>query len=102
LDRFLVANALPTWDRAATEAKLFTARLASSSRTVVEGYLNAPSEKVLAISQTSRRAFWWAGGELALMRQKSRDACEQKTGESCTIVMENFDLVGLDVQASVR
>jgi len=102
LDRFLVTNALPTWDRPATEAKLFTARLATSSRTVVEGYLAAPSEKVLAISQTTRRAFWWAGGELALMRQKSRAACEQKTGEPCAIVMENFELVGVDVQASVR
>jgi hypothetical protein len=93
---------LPTWDRAAAEAKLAAARIAPISRSVVETYLAAPSEKVLAVSQSSRRAFWWAGGDLVSMRQKSREACEQKTGETCAIVMENFEMVGRDVHASIN
>lgn len=102
LDRFLLARGLPTWDRAAAEAKLATARIAPISRSVVETYLAAPSEKVLAVSQSSRRAFWWAGGDLVSMRQKSREACEQKTGETCAIVMENFEMVGRDVHANIN
>jgi len=102
LDQFLIAQALPTWDRAALEARMATSRLGSSARPVIEGYLAAPTEKVLAVSQSTHRLFWWAGGELAAMRQKSLDACEQKTSEPCAVVLENFAPTGNAPQASVH
>lgn len=102
VDEFLAAHTLPTWDRSATEAKLFATRIATTSRGVIESYLAAPSEKVLAISQKTHRAYWWAGGELAQMRERSQESCEQKTGEPCMILMENFRMIGAGAQASVR
>jgi len=102
VDEFLTTHALPTWDRNGTEAKLFATRVAATSRSVIESYLAAPSEKVLAISQKTRRAYWWAGGELGQMRERSQESCEQKTGEPCTILMENFQMIGAGAQASAQ
>jgi len=102
VDEFLAAHALPTWDRNGTEAKLFATHVAATSRNVIESYLAAPSEKVLAISQKTHRAYWWAGGELGQMRERSQESCEQKTSEPCTILMENFQMIGAGAQASAQ
>ena len=94
LDAFLLANRLPTWDRAALEAKMRTVLNVDSSRAAIETYLAAPAPKALAMARTSRKVSWWAGGkDLATMREKSITACEQKNSEPCTVVLENFDLV---------
>jgi dienelactone hydrolase len=94
LDAFLLANRLPTWDRAALEAKIRTVLNVDTSRASIETYLAAPSPKALAMARTSRKFSWWAGGkDLAAMRQKSIADCEQKNSEPCTVVLENFDLV---------
>ena len=94
LDAFLVANKLPTWDRAALEAKMRTVLNVDSSRAAIETYLAAPAPKALAMARTSRKVSWWAGGkDLATMRQKSVAACEQKNSEPCIVVLENFDVV---------
>lgn len=100
LDRFLAAHALPTWDRGKVETRIAALPIGQASRPVIETYLAAPTEKVLAISQSSRRVFWWAGGDLVAMRQKSLESCQKQTGERCSVVMENFGLPGADVQVS--
>jgi dienelactone hydrolase len=94
LDAFLVANKLPTWDRAALEAKLKVVLGPDPLRPAVESYLAAPGPKALAVSRTSRKVAWWGGGtDLETVRQKSVAECEQRHSEPCVVIVENFDLV---------
>jgi pimeloyl-ACP methyl ester carboxylesterase len=94
LDRFLVAHALPTWDRGRLEAAIDGLRLRLSAGSAVRTYLTAPSEKVLVRSRSGRGISWWAGGDIAVMRHRSVQACEEKFHEPCAVVMENFSVVG--------
>lgn len=93
LDQFLIANALPTWDPGRVQASLDRLSIASASRTAIDTYLSAPSEKVLAMARSGRGVYWWAGGDLTAMRQKSLQACEQQYREPCAVVIENFSVV---------
>jgi pimeloyl-ACP methyl ester carboxylesterase len=94
LDRFLVAHALPTWDRGRIQAAIDRLRLRSGTQPVLQTYLMAPSEKVLARTRSGRGVSWWAGGDIAVMRHRSVQACEEKFHEPCAVVMENFSVVG--------
>ena len=42
--------------------------------------------------------FWRARADLMNVRQKSIELCQQRTGETCDIVMENFE----PIDASAR
>jgi pimeloyl-ACP methyl ester carboxylesterase len=101
LDRFLLAHAWPTWDRARVEAALARLRPGLRSIPTVETYLMAPSEKVLARARSGRGVTWWAGGDMAAMREKSVVACEQQFHEPCAVVMENFSVIG-DAPSAAR
>jgi pimeloyl-ACP methyl ester carboxylesterase len=89
LDRFLRAHGAPTWDPGPIES---AARgLTPAARRVLETYLSAPTEKALSISRTKGLArFWSAVPDLATARQKSREQCEQESGERCDVLFENF------------
>jgi pimeloyl-ACP methyl ester carboxylesterase len=93
LDQFLVANALPTWDQARLQASIDRLSIALASQPTITTYLSAPSEKVMAVSRSGRGVYWWAGGDLPSMRQKSLQACEEKYREPCAVAIENFSAV---------
>jgi dienelactone hydrolase len=98
LDAFLLANGLPTWDRAALEARIKSVINIEASRAALDGYLAAPAPKALAMSRKSGKLAWRAGGkDIDTMRQQSVADCEQKNEQPCTIVLENFDLVGAGI-----
>jgi dienelactone hydrolase len=94
LDRFLRARQLPTWNR---EPFLTLSRqLAPEPQRVLVRFLDAPTEKAMAISRSGQLARWW-GGEATLdtARQKSQQACERAAGEPCDVLAENFRPVSL-------
>ena len=93
LDRFLRANRLPTWDMAGFEQALGAERVVRNDRAIVERYFALPGDKVLARSISGKKLYWFAGGELAQMRQKAVENCEKEAGEPCPILFENFDLM---------
>jgi hypothetical protein len=45
------------------------------------------------MARSGRGVYWWAGGDLTAMRQKSLQACEQQYREPCAVVIENFSVV---------
>jgi hypothetical protein len=94
LDRFLIANALPTWNRAVLELKIRSALRSDARQPIIQSYLAAPSEKVLAMSRSGRKVSWSAGGALEAARQKSLDNCEQQAKEPCLVMLENFEVIG--------
>lgn len=59
----------------------------------MERYFALPGDKVLARSISGKKLYWFAGGELAQMRQKAVENCEKEAGEPCAILFENFDLI---------
>ena len=93
LDRFLIANALPTWNRAVLELKIRTALRSDTRQPIIQSYLAAPSEKVLAMSRSGRKVSWSAGGALETARQKSLENCEQQAKEPCMVMLENFEVI---------
>lgn len=94
LDRFLRAQALPTWDPRPLEA--FASQFDPKVRSVLDRYLSAPTEKVLSISRGKRTA-WFSGGreDLPSARQKSLEECERHSAERCEVLVENFRSHGL-------
>lgn len=94
LDRFLMANALPTWNRGALEARVAEQGLAVTSRPAIQSYYDAPGEKVMSVSTLTRRVYWWADKELDLARSRSVERCEKVSREPCKVMIENFELVG--------
>jgi len=89
LDRFLRAHGVPTWDPGPIEAT--AGRLAPSARQVLQTYLSAPTEKAFSISRRKGLArFWSAVADLETARQKSREQCEQDSGERCDVLFDDF------------
>ncbi len=94
LDRFLIANALPTWNRGVLEARVAEQGLAATSQAAIRSYYDAPGEKVMSVSAATRRVYWWADKELDLARSRSMQRCEKVSREPCKVLIENFELVG--------
>ena len=93
LDRFLRAHGLPTWDPRPIAA--VASRLTPAGHRVIDSYLSAPTEKALSISSGRGLVRFWSGiGDLQTARLKSRELCEQSSGERCDVLLENFTPVG--------
>lgn len=89
LDRFLRTHRLPTWDPQSFDA--VSRALHPSQRAAVTTYLNAPTEKALAISRDHRHAWFWSNtGDVLEAQRKSREGCERAAKQPCEIVAENF------------
>ncbi len=89
MDRFLRAHGAPTWDPRPIEAA--ASRLTPAARQVLQTYLSAPTEKAFAVSRRKGLGrFWSAVADLETARQKSREQCEQDSGERCDVVLEDF------------
>jgi dienelactone hydrolase len=89
LDRFLRLHRLPTWAPGPLEA--LARRLSPPARRVLAAYLDAPTEKALALARDRRVARYWAGTvDAQSARQTSLALCEQDSGGPCEILIENF------------
>ncbi len=89
LDRFLIAQGLPTWDRQPLD--LFAKRLQPPAQRVVDDYLSAPTEKALSMSRKKGLVRYWGGAaDLRDARQHSRAQCERDSAERCDVLIENF------------
>ena len=92
LDRFLRANALPTWNEAALAPLL--ARLPSEQWQSVKNYMRLlPTEKALALAP-SGIPYWNKGSKtLKEAQDKALSYCKAQTRAECVLVAENFRLL---------
>jgi hypothetical protein len=89
MDRFLEANRLPTWDPAAADAA--GAGLDAAAKRTLRRFLDAPSEKAIALSRRKGLARYWGGvADLETARARSLELCRKDAGEPCGVLLENF------------
>ncbi len=92
MDAFLSQFGLPSWDPAPV-AK-FGAGLSAANKRILVHYLASPGHKVLMRATGKRNLYTWRGAaDLATARKNGLESCEKSAGETCRIVMENFQPV---------
>lgn len=93
IDGFLQRNRLPGLDE--TRFIPILAELSESDRSEMSGYLLAqPAEKALAVAGNQNGLFWSAGwASLDDARLNALHRCRMVAGDSCRIVLEDFDQV---------
>jgi dienelactone hydrolase len=96
LDAFLRFRGLPTWQHQDVDALIKKVGSNNSKRGFFEGYVAAPSEKVLA--QRAGGGYWYSAFGFKTVgeaRNRALESCQQKRpGDPCAIVMENDRWVG--------
>jgi dienelactone hydrolase len=101
LDRFLRLQNLPTWTAAQLEAAMKSGGLAPTARAQTENYFAAPTPKVMVATRDGRSMFWQAaGGDLAEVRNRALETCQQKANTPCVVLMENFESASKPVASS--
>lgn len=91
LDRFLRAGKLPTWEEAAFNDLLASAK--PQTRSLLLGYLRTgPVEKALAVPADGTDGGRWWGGAAALAdaRKRALEECRKSFDKDCKIIAENF------------
>ena len=89
MDKFLVANGLPTYDP--EPARRVAANLNDAAKAALERYLEAPAAKLFMVSANKGAPSMWRGAnEIELARKSGLENCEKTHGEPCRIVLENF------------
>lgn len=91
LDRFLRAQGLPSWDRAA--ALSLSARLSPVARRVLADYLDAGSEKAFAVAPSGSVGYWGGADSAAEARAGAIRECQKAGGANCSVVMVDFAAV---------
>lgn len=102
VDAFLRRQGLPTWEAGDVEKLVVRSGLGPSYRTVLERYLAAPSQKVLAWAPSKQRAVFFAGNRmLRQARARGLAYCRERlNAEDCQIVMEDLQRVGATPDSS--
>jgi dienelactone hydrolase len=97
MDGFLRAHNLPTWTRADVDALMKKVSAVERSRSFLEGYIAAPSERALARAPVSNRMYDGYGSKtIELARTNALNRCQAGSGEpSCIVLMENDVAVGI-------
>ena len=89
MDKFLVANGLPTFD--AEPVRRATSNLNAEAQAALQRYIEAPSNKVFMVSNAKGAPSMWRGAnELDAARKSGLENCEKIHGEPCRVVFENF------------
>ena len=89
MDKFLVANGLPTFD--AEPVRRATSNLNAEAQAALQRYIEAPSNKVFMVSNAKGAPSMWRGAnELDAARKSGLENCERIHGEPCRVVFENF------------
>lgn len=92
MDKFLVANGLPTYD--AEPARRAAANLNDAAKAALQRYLDAPAAKVFMVSVDKGAPSTWSGAnDLEAARRSGLENCARMHGEPCRVVIENFRAV---------
>ena len=91
LDRFLRAQGLPSWDRAAAQS--LSARLSPAARRVFADYLETGSEKAFAMAPAGFVGYWSGADSTAEARAGALRECQKAGGANCSVAMEDFAAV---------
>ncbi len=92
MDKFLVANGLPTFD--AEPLRQAAANLNADAQSALQRYIDAPSSKVFMVSNAKGAPSMWRGAnELDAARKSGLENCERTHGEPCRVLFENFRAV---------
>lgn len=93
IDRFLRAHGFPSWDERPWEG--FLGQLSYDNRALVYDYLHSGStEKALARVPDGRGFYWYSGAATpADARDAALKLCHRRTGVTCDIIAENFQLL---------
>jgi hypothetical protein len=92
MDKFLVANGLPTYDP--EPVRQAAATLNDDAKAALQRYIDSPAVKLFMVSNGKGAPSMWRGAnELEAARKAGLENCERTHGEPCRIVLENFRAV---------
>jgi dienelactone hydrolase len=94
LDVFLQAYRMPNANLARADWVMTATKLAAKTRPAVEEYFSAPTPKVLVVTASGREPYWVADqNDIDGARQQALTTCREQSGNECTVLMENNELV---------
>jgi dienelactone hydrolase len=93
LDVFLRDYRMPDLNAGRVDQAMATIKLPPSVRPVVEEYVSAPGPKLLVVTASGKGAYWVANPtDIEGARKRVLTNCKEKSGDECTVVMENNEL----------
>jgi hypothetical protein len=93
LDVFLRDYRMPDQNIARVDHVMAAIKLPPSVRPVVDEYVSAPGPKLLVVTAAGKGAYWVANPtDIEGARKRVLTNCGEKSGDECTVVMENNEL----------
>jgi pimeloyl-ACP methyl ester carboxylesterase len=93
LDTFLRDYRLPDQSAGRVEQAMTAIKLPPSVRPVVESYVSAPAPKLMVVTASGKNVYWVANPtDIESARKRLLTSCREKSGDECTVVMENNEL----------
>jgi dienelactone hydrolase len=93
LDVFLRDYRMPDQNAGRVDQVMATIKLPPSVRPVVDEYVSAPGPKLLVVTAAGKGAYWVANPtDIEGARKRVLTNCREKSGDECTVVMENNEL----------
>ena len=90
LDIFLRDYRLPDQSAGRVDEAMTAIKLPPSVRRVVEDYVSAPAPKLMVVTASGKNVYWAANPtDIASARKRLLTSCRDKSGDECTVVMEN-------------
>ena len=90
LDIFLRDYRLPDQSAGRVDEAMTAIKLPPSVRRAVEDYVSAPAPKLMVVTASGKNVYWAANPtDIASARKRLLTSCRDKSGDECTVVMEN-------------
>jgi dienelactone hydrolase len=100
MDGLLRAQKLPTWMRADVEALMQKLGVKENSRSFVESYIAAPSEKAMTREIGGTHLSDWIGASTIERARQGALAYCQRTKPACEVIMENDRWIAPEVKVA--